>query len=459
MENNLQENPQPVALGHATSPKTTPLAAGADFAPRLMLEIELSQPLPEIFAYAADTGTSYRFALALIRLHSFPLGMVELQVDGAGLRPSELAKHIWDALATEITDHLRADGLPVPQTLTAAGLGEQTSAPCLDARARILANAPFVSIIVATRNRAAGLANCLDVLLELAYPNYEIIVVDNAPSDDSTAQLINARYRDVAKLRYVREDRPGLACAHNRGLQASTAPIVAFTDDDVVVDRHWLTELVTGFECADNVGCVTGMILPAELETPPQIWIEQYSGFSKGFARKIFDLGQHRPRNPLFPYVAGTMGSGASMAFTRAALDKVGGFDPALGAGSKGVGGDDLAAFFAMVTHGYTVVYSPASILYHWHRRDYEGLRKQAYGYGVGLFAFLTKTIVERPSRLLDFIIKLPQGLYYILGAESPKNRNKQNTYPQELTWVERKGMLYGPVAYLQSRWHAVKAS
>jgi hypothetical protein len=199
------------------------------------------------------------------------------------------------------------------------------------------------------------------------------------------------------------------------------------------------------------------MILPAELETEPQAWIEQYSGFSKGFGRKIFNLGDRRPANPLFPYAAGTMGSGASMAFTRVALDRIGGFDPALGAGSKGVGGDDLAAFFDIVTHGYTLVYTPASLLYHWHRRDYAGLRRQAYGYGVGLFAFLTKTVLERPSRLLDFVVKLPHGLYYILSNKSPKNQNKEGNYPAELTWVERKGMLYGPLAYLQSRWHSAK--
>lgn len=433
------------------------------FEPRLILEVEISKPIPELFPYDADTGISYHFALALVRLHSYPVGMVEVQFDAAGLTAEEFAACIWDALADEIVEHLHQDGLPAPQTLTAVGLASHYTPKCLQAREHVLANAPFVTVIVATRNRADSLAKCLDLLLELAYPNYEILVVDNAPSDDSTATLIHERYGNlgagVAKVRYVREDEPGLACAHNRGLLETNAPIVAFTDDDVVVDRHWLTELVAGFECAPNVGCVTGMILPAELETPPQIWIEQYSGFSKGFALKVFDLDQHRPANPLFPYVAGTMGSGASMAFRRDALEKIGGFDPALGAGSKGVGGDDLAAFFEIITHGFALVYTPASLLYHWHRRDYEGLRRQAYGYGVGLFAFLTKTVVERPSRIVDFIMKLPLGIFYIFSAKSPKNRNKQRTYPSELTWIERKGMLYGPVAYLRSRWHTARVT
>ncbi len=473
MVNNLQSSansttfPVPTLpnIGRAGAQPSTEASPATDaaFEPRLILEVELSRPLPDVYPYATDTGTGYRHALALVRLHTIPLGMVELELDGAGLTAAELAAQLWGELASEIVQHLVADGLPAPQMLGAEGLAATGTPQCVSARAQLLADAPFVSVIVATRNRAASLGNCLDALLNLAYPNYEIIVVDNAPSDESTAKLIRTHYSAVSavgtRVRYVREDRPGLATAHNAGVRATVAPIVAFTDDDVVVDEHWLTELVLGFQSAPNVGCVTGMILPAELETAPQIWIEQYSGFSKGFARKVFDLDMNRPDNPLFPYVAGTMGSGASMAFTRAALEQIGGFDPALGAGSKGVGGDDLAAFFDIVTHGFTLVYNPASLLYHWHRRDYDGLRKQAYGYGVGLFAFLTKTVIDRPTRLLDFVIKLPQGLHYILSAKSPKNRNKQSTYPQELTWVERKGMLYGPLAYLQSRWHTTKAA
>ena len=140
------------------------------------------------------------------------------------------------------------------------------------------------------------------------------------------------------------------------------------------------------------------------------------------------------------------------MAFSTAALRAIGGFDPALGAGSLAMGGDDLAAFFQVVTHGYRLVYEPSAILYHWHRRDYAGLRRQAYGYGVGLTAYLTKTIVDQPSRLLDFVIRMPQGLAYVFSDKSPKNAKKLGDYPHELTTIERRGMLYGPIAYLRSR-------
>jgi len=120
--------------------------------------------------------------------------------------------------------------------------------------------------------------------------------------------------------------------------------IVAFTDDDTIPDRHWLTEIVRGFWAAPRVGCVTGPILPSELATPAQLWIEQFGGYSRGFKRRVYDLGVNRPPDSLFPYAAGRFGSGANMAFRRSLLLDLGGFDPALGGGTPALGGEDLAA-------------------------------------------------------------------------------------------------------------------
>lgn len=310
---------------------------------------------------------------------------------------------------------------------------------------------PHVSVIIATRDRSASLQRCLDSLRLMTYPHYDVIVVDNAPGSGETRDLVTGRY-PTQWIRYVREDRPGLAVAHNCGVQHARGEILAFTDDDVEVDPRWLDELVAGFGLAGNVGCVTGAIRPAELATQAQVWLEEFGGFDKGERVRVFDLGEHRPDSRLFPYGAGMFGSGANMAFTSEALMRIGGFDPALGAGSKGVGGDDLAAFFDIVTAGFTLVYQPAAVVRHWHRRDYQGLRRTVYGYGVGLSAFLTRVIMREPWRLPELLCALPRGLVHVLDSRSPKNAFKGTRYPRELTWLERAGMLRGPWAYLQSR-------
>jgi GT2 family glycosyltransferase len=426
--------------------------APRDFKPVRVLELEIGHPLSAIQPCQDSDGHAYERAMALVRLHTRPLGVLELPIEPDGLGADDIAREVWRAFQAEICAHMRQDGSAEPDSLGAAGLPSTKASMCVRERDTVLAGAPFASVIVATHDRPVKLATCLRSLLSLDYPHFEIIVVDNAPSSRATADFISQVYGDEAKIRYVREDRPGLGCAHNRGLREVQGEIVAFTDDDVVVDRHWLAEIATAFTIAGNVGCVTGMISPMELETPAQIWIEQYGGFGKGCVRRIFDLGAHRSKSSLYPYAAGAFGSGANMAFRASALRAIGGFDPALGAGSPGVGGDDLAAFFQIITKGFTLVYEPGAIVHHAHRREYAGLQRQVYGYGVGLTAYLTKCVLDNPAILLDVTPKIPRGLLYALSSRSPKNSRKLPSYPRELTTLERKGMLYGPIAYFRGR-------
>jgi cellulose synthase/poly-beta-1,6-N-acetylglucosamine synthase-like glycosyltransferase len=258
----------------------------------------------------------------------------------------------------------------------------------------------------------------------------------------------------------VREDRPGVSWARNSGMMVARGEILAFTDDDAVVDPYWLIELVRGFSRASDVACVTGYNLPLELETPSQFWYEEYGGarwFQEnggtpwGFTRRIFDLKEYRPATALYPYRAGMFGCGASMAFTTPFLRSVNGFDPALGGNGPARCSQDIAVFFQVITRGYKLVYEPASLVYHLHRRKYSELRKQIYNYGVGLTAYLTKSFLDNPRLLFDFITQLVCAPFVLLSTRSPRSK-KSTLYPKELIRVKRKGMLYGPLAYLQSR-------
>lgn len=435
-------------------PETSASAVqAAGYVPARILEIELGEPLPLVSAVDEKTGQRYQCAICLVRLHTQPLGVVESPLVEEWTSPYDYAQHIWRALGAQINEHLQQDGLPPVTWLDVAGLPSSGTPRCIKDRERFLVQAPFVSVLVPTRDRPERIQRCLQSLLALHYPRYEIIVVDNAPSTSATADFIQQTYQDVPQVRYVCEDRPGSSYARNRGMMAARGEILAFADDDVVIDRYWLVELVRAFSRADGVACVTGLVLPVELETPPQFWIEEYGGFSKGFTRRIFDMAENHPKTPLYPYTAGRFGTGASMAFTAAFLHSVGGFDPALGPGSPAQGGEDLTLFFQAVTRGYKLVYEPAALVYHPHHRDYIALQKQIYGYGVGLAAYLTRNIKHTPRLLLDLVTKLPYGLFFILSARSPKNSKKSENYPRELIMLERKGMLYGPFAYVRSRW------
>jgi GT2 family glycosyltransferase len=441
------------SISRIGAPPAEPRAV--DFSPTLLKELDLSRPIQDLPFLLSEDGHPYRQAKILVRLHEQPIGVVDLEIGPGGMSARDVADHIWNTLGGVIRQHLLSDGCPAPNYLDLLGVTCGAHPRCLQEVDAFLENAPFASVVIATHNRTHSLSKTLSSLLEMVYPRFEIIVVDNAPSTTETADFIRETYSNYDEIKYVREDYPGLAVAHNRGLREVTAPYVAFTDDDVLVDRYWLVNLIKGFTLSDRIGCVTGMIYPFELETPAQSWLEQYGGFSKGFEPKLFDLDEHRIDHPLYPFAAGWFGSGASMAFQTETLRAQQGFDPATGAGTLAQGGDDLAAFFQVITSGYRLVYEPKAILFHKHRREYLGLQKTAYGYGVGLTAFLTKTILDHPSRLFTLVCRFPAGFFYLLGSKSHKNKNKEGDYPKELNRLEWKGMLYGPIAYIRSRQRA----
>jgi hypothetical protein len=156
---------------------------------------------------------------------------------------------------------------------------------------------------------------------------------------------------------------------------------------------------------------------------------------------------------PLFPFTAGRLGSGANMAFRTGWLLTHGAFDPATGAGTPARGGDDLVAFLRTIVDGGTLVYEPAAVVRHWHRRDHEGMRRQAFGYGMGLGAYLTAAIWRKPVLLAAMLRRAGPAAVHLLGSDSAKNSDRGASFPRDLVWRELAGVLAGPLGYARSRW------
>src|SRR5437764_14597575 len=90
----------------------TNLAEASGFAPVRIVEVEIGRLLPTISAWDDKKGHCYRRALVLVRLHTRPLGTVELEFDEDGMHAAELAQHIWHTLGAQINEHLRQEDLP-----------------------------------------------------------------------------------------------------------------------------------------------------------------------------------------------------------------------------------------------------------------------------------------------------------------------------------------------------------
>ena len=191
-------------------------------------------------------------------------------------------------------------------------------------------------------------------------------------------------------MRYVFEPKAGLDFARNAALHAATGDLIAYLDDDVVVDRNWLSGLAKAFRDNSAAGGFTGLVLPLRLDTDAQVYFEQHGGFGRGFARNEF----HNARfdNPLHPVGSGVLGAGCNMAFDRALLVGLGGFDEALDTGAPLPGGGDLDIFYRVLRSGRAMVYEPQYAVYHEHRETIAQLRRQYWSWGLGMMAFLVKS-------------------------------------------------------------------
>jgi glycosyltransferase involved in cell wall biosynthesis len=245
----------------------------------------------------------------------------------------------------------------------------------------------------------------------MSYPRFDVLIVDNAPDDPRTREIVEACSAADERVRYAAEPLPGSSVARNRGIRESSAEILAFTDDDVEVDPGWLSWMVEPFLQDDQVGVVTGLVMPARMDTPEQRWFEQFSGFGKGLEPRHFDTGPNfAPDRLLFPYWGAVFGSGNSMAFRRRVLLEIGGFDPALGAGSPAKAGADIESFSHAIIRGSRLAYEPRAVCWHDHRAHKAALRKQTFNYGVGCTAILTKWLL-RDQKLRSMLLREGAGL------------------------------------------------
>jgi GT2 family glycosyltransferase len=312
------------------------------------------------------------------------------------------------------------------------------------------------SVVVPTNfGRPAELRRCLKRLGELDHPDYEVIVVDNRPADAPAA--------DIEGARVVREPRPGISAARNRGVAVATGEIIAFTDDDVQAHPGWLSALGRRFARQPHLSAVSGLVMPLELETQAQILFEQSgSGLDRGYAPLTFErAGRFRVRRRdersglaevRSLYLTGEFGLGSNMAFRTAVLQASGGFDEALGVGTPTRGGEDLAMFVELLTAGHQTGYEPTAIIEHQHRTTMADLDRQIYGYGLGFTAMLTAVALRDPRHALGLAAVVPAWLRSLRAESSGKSVNRADDYPPGLARAEFRGMAAGPLAYLRAR-------
>lgn len=181
-----------------------------------------------------------------------------------------------------------------------------------------------------------------------------MIIVDNN-SRDGTREVVQQFIESSSvPCRYVVEKKQGLSHARNRGIEEATGEILAFTDDDVVIDACWLPNLTKEFE-NDEVSCIGGKILP-EWEKPRPRWLE-------GDLLNILalqDLGEERIR------LSDPVIWGANLAVRASMFRRYGFFNTSLGnTGGKFYGGEETEFIRMLLEKGEKVIYCPDVLVHH----------------------------------------------------------------------------------------------
>lgn len=215
---------------------------------------------------------------------------------------------------------------------------------------------PKVSVVVASYNGARTLPACLDSLLGLNYPDYELILVDDG-STDATPQIAGR----FPQVRYLRQANQGLSAARNAGIAAASGEIVAFTDSDCRADRDWLYYLVGDLSRGNFAGIGGHNFLP-----PDDSCVAAAVMVSPG-----------GPAHVMLSDVEAEHIPGCNMVFYKWALQEIGGFDPVFRKA-----GDDVDVCWRLQDRGHKLGFSAAGFVWHYRRSTVGAYLKQQAGYG-----------------------------------------------------------------------------
>lgn len=428
-----------------------PNGIGPRPAPVAVRVLDLDAPLGDLDVSNHDLGQDYRSLLAVVRLADDPIGVATFPVDPDGyVTRDQLAGGLLRQLGVELDEAYAGRGLEckpdsyldlkpdsffdLPQLVDGAPLGPLPSA----------------TVVVTTCSNPGPLERCLRSILECDYDDFEVIVVERKLGSAATARMLVERFPNERRLRYVEEPSSSASVARNAGLARAEGEVVAFIRDDLVVDGLWLRASVEALLGAGEIGCVTGLSLPRELESETQLLMERLAGLDEGFKRRTFRLTEQQRKASLLPKAAAALGSGASIVMLTQLGRELGGFDPALGPATLACGGEELDLLVRLLRNGYALSYEPRAIVWRERPTPTGPQRRQVFRHGVGLGAMIAKQLIAGPDRR-DLLRAIPAGLRYLPDPASRQVVVAPSNYPRHLGWLTRLGMLVGPIAYLVS--------
>jgi glucosyl-dolichyl phosphate glucuronosyltransferase len=280
-----------------------------------------------------------------------------------------------------------------------------------------------LSVIICTWNRAESLRRTLRSLQGCHLPagrNWEVVIVDNNSTDETGVVCREFLAQEPERYRYIVEKRQGKSFALNAGIQSAAGGILAFTDDDVVIDPAWLVETLRAFETQNCTG-VGGKIIPLWESNKPS-WFISEGPYKLLPAIVSYSLGEDgcEIRAPAL---------GANLSIRKEAFTKYGMFRTDLGptTGSE-IRGEDNELCWRLLRAGERLWYAPKAIVFHpVEERRIDKRYFKAWYYGMGQ----SRPRIERPPEGATRYFGFPRymlrwyfrDLFLWLTSVTPKRR------------------------------------
>lgn len=306
----------------------------------------------------------------------------------------------------------------------------------------------IVSVVVCTHNRSRLLAGALEALASQDAPGlaWEIVVVDNASTDDTRAVVESFALRSPVPVRYELETALGHSRSLNRAIAATTGAVVAFTDDDARPERGWLRQLHDGF-AEHDAGWVFGPVLPEWEGATPGWFSDRFMGY---FALLDYGLEPFVVTDTRRPFY------GVNCAARRDVLEQLGGFREDYGPKGQHWGvGADVDLFERSLAAGVRIAYAPAAIVRHVipsARASKRHQREKVWHGTVGYYAFLHEAVTDVP-----WLMGLPRYFYrkalddFTSYTASVIRRNPSDSFYTELQLIRFAGLLRQAARHLRT--------
>lgn len=267
---------------------------------------------------------------------------------------------------------------------------------------------PDISVLLCTRNRGDRIRDAIDSILENSYTNFELIVLDQS-LDDKTKEVLE-KYHD-SRIRYIRSHTVGLSKSRNIAINKCLTEIIAFTDDDCIVDREWLASIMLEYKNDSSLMGIFGRVLP----------------YGKGGALMVChctidSMDRNNVEKPVIPYKV--LGHGNNMSFKKNVFRKAGLYIESLGAGTWMRAGEDTDLIYRALRKRMKILYSPEPLVYHNNWVSKEKGAELELGYILAAVAVFTKFSLKMDKVAFYHILEKLIEILRRIGSNL-KNFNK----------------------------------